>query len=484
MMMLECYMFGKKIIVIGGSIAGCTSAILLRRLGANVIILERSAGLIGQGSGITLPEIVVKQCIALDLFDSNISRLNISGRSFIRKNDHIERSSEPFWQQPIRGMALNWADVYQNLRKRISPEFYHTNTEVCRIEPMSGGYHLETTTGITYQADLVIAADGVDSIARTCLLPDVHPEYAGYIAWRGILDEQILAQQTIFDEHVPYYVFPNGHLLLYRIPALDFQRTGRTLLNWVMYEHRHELPLNNFLIDNHGKQHTRSLPAGSLTERHIQYLRELSERVLGTEIRNLIVQTPQPFIQAVFDFQLPVYPSDHIIFVGDAASTLRPHTASGVFKALTNGIELSKLIESNPDKNLSEHVAMWKEAQQALLSADVQKAKSMGDALVTRPPNWIAMNQQSTDQWWAEVMQGKSWYVTSIQNTVALEHVTDQPSPKESSLETTDKPTIQTETARPDASSPLIDNAMFPPGDDKERALILKSSDVVSFTKI
>ena len=127
---------------------------------------------------------------------------------------------------------------------------------------------------------------------------------------------------------------------------------------------------------------------------------------------------------------------------------------------------------------------MWKEAQQALLSADVQKAKNMGDALVTRPPSWGAMNQQSTDQWWAEVMQGKSWYVTSIQNTVALEHVTDQPSPKESSLEATAKPIIQTETARPDASSPLIDNSMFLPVDDKERALILKSSDVVSFTKI
>lgn len=53
----------------------------------------------------------------------------------------------------------------------------------------------------------------------------------------------------------------------------------------------------------------------------------------------------------------------------------------------------------------------------------------MEDALVTRPPNWDAMNQQLTDQWWAEVMQGKSWYATSIPDTVALEHVTDQPIP-------------------------------------------------------
>ncbi|MCX7118470.1 MAG: NAD-binding protein [Legionellales bacterium] len=39
-------MLGKIVIVIGSSIAGCTSAILLRRLGAHVTILERFEALV------------------------------------------------------------------------------------------------------------------------------------------------------------------------------------------------------------------------------------------------------------------------------------------------------------------------------------------------------------------------------------------------------------------------------------------------------
>ncbi|WP_133137151.1 NAD(P)-binding protein [Legionella rowbothamii] len=64
-------MRGKNIVVVGGSIAGCATAVLLQRLGANVTILEQSSGRIGQGSGITLPESVVNQCIENDLFDAS-----------------------------------------------------------------------------------------------------------------------------------------------------------------------------------------------------------------------------------------------------------------------------------------------------------------------------------------------------------------------------------------------------------------------------
>ena len=33
--------------------------------------------------------------------------------------------------------------------------------------------------------DLAVFADGVGSTARSALLPDVRPQYAGYVAWRG-----------------------------------------------------------------------------------------------------------------------------------------------------------------------------------------------------------------------------------------------------------------------------------------------------------
>lgn len=409
-------MRGKNIVVVGGSIAGCAAAILLQRLGANVTILEQSSGRIGQGSGITLPEAVVNQCIESDLFDADIPRLLVTSRSFIRKNEQEESDAQTFWKQDIRVMTLNWADAYQNLRKRVESLNYRTNAAVCCFEETQDGCLVETSDGQVYNADLVIVADGVDSTVRAHLLPNSQPEYAGYVAWRGVIDNEHLASSNVFHEHIPYSVYPHGHILLYRIPGADYQRTGKTLLNWVMYEDRRGLSLNNLLIDNEGKQRTRSLPVGTLTVEHMQYLHNFAQ-VLPSTIKQIIMETPRPFIQAIFDFHLPSYASNRVIFVGDAAATLRPHTASGVFKALANGFELVNLIDANPELELLDCVSLWKQNQQQQLIEETQKAKAMGEALVSYTPDWNLMDQESTDAWWTKVMQGKVWYATSDRET-------------------------------------------------------------------
>lgn len=401
-------MLGKNIIVAGGSIAGCAVSIFLRRLGANVIILERSSGrLADRGAGITLPMSVVDQCVALDLFDQNIPRLSIQGRSFLRKTDSAENDAEKFWDQSINIVSLNWLDVYRNLRKRLDSSCYHNHTTVTRIHKVGGTYEIETTKK-TYQADFVIAADGIDSTVRTQLIPNAKEVYAGYVAWRGVFDDSELN----FQHHAPYFVFPGGHILLYRIPAVDYQATGKTLLNWVMYEDRRDKPLDELLIDKLGRRHARSLAAGFLSDAQINYLHEFSRRTLPLAVADIICQTRHPFIQAIFDFQLPHYEKNPIIFVGDAAATLRPHTGSGVFKALTNAIEFFKFIQERKSNNLSMLSLAWQSTQKTVIAEEIQKAKNMGAALVTHSPNWSCMSQQSTDQWWAQVMQGKAWYAT------------------------------------------------------------------------
>jgi 2-polyprenyl-6-methoxyphenol hydroxylase-like FAD-dependent oxidoreductase len=405
-------MFGKRIIIIGGSIAGCTAAILLRRLGATVTILERSAGRIGAGSGISLPESIVKRCFARDLFDSDIPSLPLNARVFVRKNESGSSDQDPFWTQALRVIAFNWADVYQNLRKRIDPQTYYTNTELRDIKHNEHGYVVQTSTGKYLEADLVIAADGVDSATRQQILPSVQPEYMGYIAWRGLIYEKDLIEEPIFDEQTPYYVFPNGHLLLYRVPGLEYHQNGQIILSWTLYENRQGLNLKDFLIDNQGKIHTRSLPAGSLTPDHIDYLHALAQRVLPSSVVKYITKTPQPFIQAIFDCQTPNYASNHIIFMGDAALTLRPHSGSGVFKALANGLDLIELIEKNSDKTLKDYVSMWKSQQAISAAEDIPKAQRMGEALVTNSPNWKLMKPESMKPWWKEVMQGRFWHAT------------------------------------------------------------------------
>lgn len=121
-------------IIVGGSIAGCVTAILLSRLGMKVTLLERSSGnLKGQGAGITLAVPLVNKCIELNLFDKSIPRLPVEARSFFRKS-LLTQQAEKIWEQPLQVYTLNWMDVYRNLRKRLHTIDCHFSTNVTRIQ--------------------------------------------------------------------------------------------------------------------------------------------------------------------------------------------------------------------------------------------------------------------------------------------------------------------------------------------------------------
>jgi 2,6-dihydroxypyridine 3-monooxygenase len=83
------------------------------------------------------------------------------------------------------------------------------------------GVDVRFANGATQRADLLVCADGVASTARARLLPEVRPEYAGYVCWRGMVPEAALDARTreLFDDAITYYVYANSHALIYPIPG-------------------------------------------------------------------------------------------------------------------------------------------------------------------------------------------------------------------------------------------------------------------------
>lgn len=396
-------------IVVGGSIAGCVTAILLSRLGMKVTILERSSGeLKGRGAGITLPIPLVNKCIELNLFDDDIPHLPLDTRIFFRKSFHTHQA-EKIWEQPLNAFTLNWMDVYRNLRNRLHLVDFRSSVEVINIQKKSDDrYYLETASRMYFDADIVIAADGVESTIRKQLLPENIETYVGYIAWRGVLENTTLQ----LDKQIPYYVFPSGHLLFYRIAADGYEHTGETLLNWVMYEVTPMDILSSRLTDYKNIHHTRSIPPKALHEEQRQYLHNFAHQQLPPMIAEIICDTPHPFIQAVFDAQIQPYEDNQILFMGDAATTLRPHSGSGVMKALSHSIDLYEFIIKNRDTTLYDLLSQWKNIQQKNNAEEIEKAKIMGKALVTETPPWQDMNHEAVDVWWSQVMKAQNWYAT------------------------------------------------------------------------
>jgi 2-polyprenyl-6-methoxyphenol hydroxylase-like FAD-dependent oxidoreductase len=389
--------FNMKIGIIGGSIAGLTSAILLSRQGAQVTILERSKeSLESRGAGIALSETVVKQCIDLDLFDTTIPSIGANGRSF------VTQGGQKIWEQPIATMGLNWSDIYRNLSKRASTHL-KKGERVLFIEREGKGYEVTTETGSVYTFDHLIGADGIDSCVRKILYPKLEPEYCGYIAWRGtVLLSQVMATE-LFKNHIPYFVYPHGHILLYAIPAKDYAQNGNVLLNWIMYDTCKSWTFDTLLTDAQGKRHANALPPGSLGKNHSLYLKTFAHQVLPSAIADIICQTQEPFLQVIYDCKAPSVMKENAYLIGDAAAVLRPHVAAGVIKALTDSISLANAFAKN-------ELPLWQQQQDQALVQQTALAKRMGEGLVTKTPHWDIMTQEGMKDWWAAIVAGTTWH--------------------------------------------------------------------------
>ena len=70
-------------------------------------------------------------------------------------------------------------------------------------------------------------------------MPEVHADYAGYIAWRGLVEEPDLPEEAaaLLRDRFTFFEYPNSHMLVYLVPGAHggLLRVGGGCYNWVWY---------------------------------------------------------------------------------------------------------------------------------------------------------------------------------------------------------------------------------------------------------
>ena len=199
-----------RALVVGGSVGGLFAALLLRTLGWEVEVFERATDdLAGRGAGIgTRPELfaILKRCgVEVDLSMG----VEVVSRKF------IERDGRVSGEYAVPSTNSAWDRVYQPLKRTFPAAHFHAGRAVQDIEPGTQSATAVFADGSRIEADLIIGADGVHSTVRPRLFPEAKPRYAGYYAWRGVLDESALegeAHGLLF--HHMAFARPEGELIL------------------------------------------------------------------------------------------------------------------------------------------------------------------------------------------------------------------------------------------------------------------------------
>ena len=104
-----------------------------------------------------------------------------------------------------------WGRLYSALRDPLPAQAYRLGMSLQRIEQDADGVTAMFANGARERGDLLVGADGIRSTVRELMLPQVQPSYAGYVAWRAMLDEKRIPdkiRERIFEHYS--FCLPRG----------------------------------------------------------------------------------------------------------------------------------------------------------------------------------------------------------------------------------------------------------------------------------
>jgi 2,6-dihydroxypyridine 3-monooxygenase len=363
--------------VVGGSLGGLTAALVLRDAGCDVTVFERSSSALeARGAGIAvLPETLRYPVERLGVPPERIC----SSTGWIR---FLEPDGSVRHEQRHPYRFSSWNTIYRTLLGALEPDRYRLGRELASFTGDDDGVTLLFADGAHARVDLLVCADGINSAARQAMLPDVAPRYAGYVAWRGLLPESELGETSFraLRDALTYQLLPNSHVLVYPIPGHAGEvAVGERLVNVVWYRNVAADELPAFLTDRTGVQRPVSLPPGAVPDDAVAEMREYAAAHLAPPIAEVVTGIAEPFVQAVFDIEVPRMVSGRACLLGDAAFAVRPHAAAGTAKAAEDGWVLAEeLVRAGGDVPAA--LAAWESRQLALGSALLTRTREIGDS--------------------------------------------------------------------------------------------------------
>src|ERR1700682_5262014 len=250
-----------RIAVAGGSIGGLCAGFALRRVGFDVKVYERVSGRMEtRGAGIVVQKDLIE--LLRTHGAGTLPTTHCTVRRYLSPEGgegEVQRAPQDF---------TSWEAIYRTLADAFPADRYHGGATLTNFGNGEGAVRAHIDGHGVVEADLLVAADGAQSPTRRRFLPDLSSTYAGYVAWRGTLDEADAPPDLVrfFDDAFTFSEARSaGHILVYFIPGDGADTaSGKRRLNWVWYVGVGKADLARILVDRDGRPHHASLPFGGM----------------------------------------------------------------------------------------------------------------------------------------------------------------------------------------------------------------------------
>jgi 2-polyprenyl-6-methoxyphenol hydroxylase-like FAD-dependent oxidoreductase len=290
----------RRAIVVGGSLGGLFAGCMLHRSGWEVTILERAEErLAGRGAGLGVHPPMLEGLLAAGACVDATVGVAIGGRAAFNRDGSI--AGEIAMPQ----FCTSWARLYSLLSDVFPEERVRRGVALTGFEQDEDGVTAHLSDGTSLRGEVLIGADGVRSTVRRQLLPGVELVYAGYIGWRGMVEEGALSPAThaALFHRFAWGLLPGEHILGYPVPgAADDITPGRRRYSFVWYRPVDgEQALRDMHTDAAGRHYPDGIPPQAIRPELIAALHRDADALLCPAYAEVVRSADQPLFQPVGD---------------------------------------------------------------------------------------------------------------------------------------------------------------------------------------
>lgn len=313
----------KRFTIIGGGIAGLTTAIALNKAGIETLIFEAAPEIKAIGAGLVLAANAIKAFQKLGISEEIVTygRLLPSFSVYNQKGELITRTDSRVISKKngMDNFTIHRSKLHALLLSKLSADKIQTNKRAIDIEQKGNSIMIKFQDGTSYETDFLIVADGIHSSIRKKLLPDSHPRYSGYTCWRAVIDNTSLK----IDESSETW---GGKGRFGIVPLAENKIYWFACIN----ANQNDMRMKQFTIND-------------LKNLFVAYHNPIAEILKETKDENLIWND-------IIDLKpIRQYAFKNIVLIGDAAHATTPNLGQGACQAIEDAVILADEIKGDAD---------------------------------------------------------------------------------------------------------------------------------------